>query len=167
MREYPMQPQRQWRLLLGLEGVAIDPAPATLAVLREGLRQIGRPLPPELALDWLMDKEFEEALEYQLGSDYEHLSGAATKRVGLHYREFRRYKGRVYAGIPELLDVLSRQQEVETLLLSAWKPEETRGNPTAVGHLWPYRCHRHHRLPRSPWLPGMPEKDCHRHRQAG
>lgn len=128
-----MLAQQRWRLLFGLEGVAIDPAQATLAALKEGLQQIGRPLPPEVSLDWLMQMELEEALQYLLGSDHEHLGTSVAKQIGLHYKEFRRFKGRLYTGIAELLGTLTHQQEVETILLSPWQPEETRRQLTSHG----------------------------------
>lgn len=128
-----MHSQQRWRLLFGLEGVAIDPASATLAALREAMIRIGRPLPPESRLDWLLEMELDEALQYLLGNDYRRLGASVVKQVTQYYRESQRVGGRLYPGISELFESLSQHKEVETILLSAWKPEETRRRLTSHG----------------------------------
>ncbi len=107
-----------WRLLMGLEGPVVDPAPGLVCALRCALTDVGRPPARDADLAWTLDVDFDQALERLLGSESSRLATAVTERFHAHYARHGRAEGRIHEAMTRVLATFARRPDIETVLVS-------------------------------------------------
>jgi len=91
-------------VLLDLDGTLIDPQAGVIGSIQYALERLGQPVPPAADLLWMIGPPFRVSFPRLLGrSD---LTEAAIAHYRARYFAGGMYEARVYAGIPEALEVL-------------------------------------------------------------
>ena len=112
-------PQGIATVLFDLDGTLTDPAVGITTSIRHAMRALGRPLGPEVDLDWCIGPPLVDAFARLLDGDRA-LAEAAVLAYRERYGTIGLFENTVYPGIPELLDDLVAAGR--TLVLATSKP---------------------------------------------
>ncbi len=117
--ELPAIPERIAGVLLDLDGTLTNPKVGITTSIRHAMTELGRPLAPEVDLDWCIGPPLVDAFTRLLGGDRARAAdGVAAYRA--RYGTLGLYENEVYPGIPELLARLVA--DGRTLVLATSKP---------------------------------------------
>lgn len=106
-------------VLFDLDGTLTDPKVGITASIRHAMTELGRPLAPEVDLDWCIGPPLIDAFARLLDGDRRRAdAGVAAYRA--RYGAVGLYENEVYPGIPELLDALVA--DGRRLVLATSKP---------------------------------------------
>lgn len=106
-------------VLFDLDGTLTDPKVGITASIRHAMVELGRPLAPEVDLDWCIGPPLIDAFARLLDGDRVAAeAGVAAYRA--RYGTIGLYENEVYPGIPELLDALVA--DGRRLVLATSKP---------------------------------------------
>ena len=90
-------------VLFDLDGTLTDPKVGIVASIRHAMTVLGRPLGPDVDLDWCIGPPLIEAFGRLLDADHD-LAEAGVAAYRDRYGVVGLYENEVYRGIPELLD---------------------------------------------------------------
>jgi len=112
-------PQGIATVLFDLDGTLTDPKVGITGSVRHAMRELGRPLAPEVDLDWCIGPPLIDAFARLLDGDRASAeAGVAAYRA--RYGTVGLFENEVYPGIPELLDALVA--DGRRLVLATSKP---------------------------------------------
>jgi len=115
----PAIPDRIAGVLFDLDGTLTDSRIGITTSIRHAMAVLGRPLAPEVDLDWCIGPPLIDAFARLLDGDRDRAAeGVAAYRA--RYSTIGLYENAVYPGIPDLLDRLVA--EGRTLVLATSKP---------------------------------------------
>jgi len=94
-------------LFFDLDGTLTDPSEGITRCLQYGLEQLGRPFPPQAELVQYIGPPLRWTYPQLLGSEDAELVDEAIRHYRQRFANIGLFENKVYAGIPELLNVLS------------------------------------------------------------
>lgn len=112
-------PSRIATVLLDLDGTLTDPHLGITTSIRHAMAELGRPLAPEVVLDWCIGPPLIDAFARLLGGDRA-LAERGVAAYRARYGVVGLYENEVYPGIPALLDALVA--DGRRLVLATSKP---------------------------------------------
>ena len=112
-------PQGVATVLFDLDGTLTDPKVGIVASIRHAMAALGRPLGPDVDLDWCIGPPLIEAFARLLDADHD-LAGAGVAAYRDRYGVVGLYENEVYRGIPALLDACASAGQ--RLVLATSKP---------------------------------------------
>lgn len=104
-----MKKSGSFNLLFDLDGTLTDSKQGVDLSLRYAMEKIGKPLPKDMDLTWCLGPGIRWDLTQLLGGKDSPLVDQAIAHFRARYREKGMFENRVYPGIPEALDTLSRK----------------------------------------------------------
>jgi phosphoglycolate phosphatase len=117
--DVPAIPSRIAAVLLDLDGTLTDPKVGITTSIRHAMNELGRPLAPEVVLDWCIGPPLIDAFTRLLDGDRDR-AGAGVAAYRARYGTIGLFENEVYPGIPALLERLA--DEGRTLVLATSKP---------------------------------------------